>query len=420
MHLYQNTNGAGQVQRKLSIITKTALVIGLILHESSSMEQSTSHKNSQSRILEVTSVFPGHTSTEIEGDVNVSDYFDPADYQQDKLRKEAVCVFNSLLAGIMHTEYGRNKVKQIIEHQDDNHVYIRFYFPTSDTLKNRIKFKEIKRVAMRQGAIDKYKAELLSPNQDTDIDYLNEQIEACEKLNSNDKIVWEKFFLTEHDTLVKVPKSFVKNENGGASYPHNNPNWLNLIQQAYVMEAQSTKVSNQHFDTRFFEGLDCPGYANMWFNNFKFTLLIDIPLKTSSINKEELSSDCSSDILRVAHTKGLTKNLLMDSNVIQIGTAGHAVALFFGNGKVHYYDNVYFPAQVDVYGVEGPVYEEAEFFRGKDIVRMSEEDFFSCLFKEIKHRLAQVAKIREWDGFDGMETICFFERSLVDQSISKF
>ncbi len=330
---YQNTKGVGQALKKLSIVARSALTIGLILHESSSMECSVSFgQNGQPRILEVTNVFPGHTSTKMEGDVNISDYFDPAEYQQDKLRNEAVCVFNSLLAGIMHTEYGRNKVKQIIEHQDDHHVYIHFYFPTSQTLKSRVKFEELKRVVMRQFSIDKYKAELLSPNQDTDIDYLNRNIEACEKYNNDDKVVWEKFLLIEHDTLVKVPKNFVRNENGGPSYPHKNSNWLNLIQQAYVVETQNTKLGNQHFDTRFFGDFNRPGYADKWFNNFKFTLLLDIPLKTSSINKEELSSDCSSDILKAAHNKGLTKNLLMDSNIIQINTAMQ-LPCFLARGK---------------------------------------------------------------------------------------
>lgn len=77
--------------------------------------------------------FPGHTSRQITGIVNVSNHFDPLAYQQDE--HEAACIFNSMMAGIMHTPYGHQKVQEMILYQDEHKVFIRFHFPSEEVLR---------------------------------------------------------------------------------------------------------------------------------------------------------------------------------------------------------------------------------------------------------------------------------------------
>jgi len=165
-----------------------------------------------------------------------------------------------------------------------------------------------------------------------------------------------------------------------------------------------------------------------------FSPLIDIPLNAVNISiketgldlqaiqdvRAEIQSDDSikytpltyNTVIDFARTHGLTKELLTASNVVQFGAAGHEVALFFGEEKVHYYDNVYYPQQVAVYGTAGPVYEEAKYFKDNPLATMDEGELFTRLFQEIYYRLEQVARVRG-EGAYSNTTIKFFKKPLI-------
>lgn len=410
--------------------------------------------------------FPGHDSRPIVGTVKVTNVFNPQDYQQDKTRSERVCNFNSMLAGVMRTQYGRGKVQDLIVSQDDTHVCIHFYFPSSDVLTKYNCFLEWKK------NLQDYIHEL---NEDPTPDYdeITLQFERIKKNN----LFWKKA-IDASQTVVQVPKHFVTRPDlvrGKGSFPHQSPEWLNLLQQAYMGLTKNNYVRSTcdaiggYFDPFIFSeetheeeiqekdvfwapplcSFQYASHASRQFpkrdpaafnviqdkSPLHLFPLVDIPLRSFRVlvNEEEgvnfngfydvkengfengtqiFEVHPYNSIMEFSHTHGLSKDLLMAPNVVQFGTCNHSVALFFGEGKVYYYDNVWYPPQTTVYGKEGPIFEEAFHFTGKNINTMGEEEFLTCLFKEIAYRLKQVNKIREQE-FHPNTTLFFFERPLI-------
>ncbi len=411
------------------------------------------------KVVEVPQEFPGHTSRPINHLVKSPDTFNPKHYQQEKLKKEGACIFNSLFAGIMHTSYGRKQIQERIGPQDDKSVQIRFWFPNAEIMgKYDFVYKED--IKTCEDAI-KGMSELLNSDEydESGKDDIRKDIEEVKNSLKNAPLLWEKI-LYLHQTSVRVPKKFVW-KNGGGSFPESNPEWLNLIQQAYM------KITKHSYLTTSFGGYSrsdedileedvftgvpfCTliprtyGFPDGYTNNIedpcqqilKFFPLIDIPFKEVKIITSEMTGLNLEEIKDVsaklhpdnsvsyqpltyqtntdfAHTHGLSKDLLMEPNVIQFSSAGHEVALFFGSNKVYYYDNVVFPDQIEIYGEEGPIYTEALYFKDHGLDTMTEETFFINLFKEIHHRGKQVAKIRNQPE-NSQTKIRFFTRALKD------
>ena len=408
-------------------------------------------------VIHIPEKFPGHNTRLIQGSIKVPDYFNPADYQQEKLRNEGVCKFSSMLAGIMDTEYGRAKVQAIIESQDDTHVNIRFYFPPTDDLKKYDADSTLsgllREMKSLQQTVDNPENEEQKKEYQGYIDEVKSELEAA-------SLFWDKVLDLSH-TTVRVPKKFISREDKG-SFPHNNPEWLNLMQQAYMKVTKNpnlARYSHGHYsleeeitESDCFGGVPFCTLSQGSYDNtpsgltnlikapscqtLEFFPLINIPIKSVKllISKDGLDLPAIKDfkaeiqsgnsimytpltyknVTDFAHSHGLSKDLLMASNVIQFSSTGHAVALLFGKGKVHYYDNVHYPEQVKVYGVAGPVYEEAMCFKAQDLNAMDEEEFFARLFQEIPYRLKQVTDVR---GQEAVLTtkISFFEKPLVSQ-----
>lgn len=404
--------------------------------------------------------FPGHDSRPIVGTVKVTNVFNPEDYQQDKTRNEGVCSFNSMLAGIMWTDYGRRKVQDLIKLQDDTNVYIRFYFPSSDVLtKYDRSLEDMKEVQDYSDRLIKAPV----PNNDA----ITSQLK---KLNTI-SLFWGKA-IHASETVVQVPKNFVTRSDlvgGKGSFPHQSPEWLNLIQQAYMGLTKNNyirggassggyfrfgifneEIQEQDvfwgiplcsFEYALHESVRFPKRDRAPFNviqdksSLQLFPLVDISFRAFAVpvNEEEgvnfndfydvkengfengtqiFEVHPYNSIADFSYTHGLSKDLLMASNVVRFGTCGHSVALFFGKGTVHYYDNVWYPPQTAVYGKEGPIFEEAFHFKDKNINTMGEEEFLTCLFKEIAYRLKQVSKIREQE-FHPKTTLFFFEKPLI-------
>jgi hypothetical protein len=435
-------------------------------------------------VLEVPESFPGHISRPISDTVKIPDHFDPADYQQNKCRNEGACGFNSMLAGIMHTEYGRSKVQAILKSQDDRYVNLQFYFPNYETVKEFEASYYTEEMLNIKDDIQYFQDELdaarLKDAQDEkEIQYLNKTITQLSNMLETQPLLWEKA-LRASQTVVKVPKNFVTREEK-ASFPHDNPEWLNLLQQAYMMTTKNKVLRSRapsghdsysvgekieekdvfwavpfcNLNTKGYEiGGDVPKYLNLLGDPtdtsrkfLNFFPLLDIPLKEfqfypdkakgidieNTVNlqikvegeKTTYTPVTYETITAFVHHHGLSKDLLMNGNVVQIQAAGHAAALFFGQGKVMYYDNVFYPhsSQISVYGKIGPIYEDAHHFEGLSINAMVEEDFFTRFFKEINYRNGQVAQVRgkgisfgiTSNGVRANDKIIFFERPLAGQ-----
>lgn len=417
-------------------------------------------EKSQNNVLIIPNEFPGHQSRRIQGTVKVPDYFNPEDYQQDKTKGEGACVFNSMLAGIMHTKHGRKKIQGLIQSQDNNAVRIKFYFPCTDELekydgnyKSSVQF-DLDDLADCQTQITSGQIENQEELQSLQ-DFAHELETGLEKAS----LFWQQV-LDRPNSQVYVPKNFVFKTNG-PSFPHKSPEWLNLIQQAFMQITKNKFLTpqcyspgyssdeeisnNDRFSSlafcRLFQGTytDSPSCLNLIRDParevLEFFPLVDIPIRSVTVAitqdgldlakitdvKATIQSDDQieympvtyNNVVEFAHTHGLTKELLTAGNVIQFATSSHAVVLILGDGKVHYYDNVYYPEQKKVYGDQGPIYQEAVFFQGQSLDLISEEDFFTRLFQEIYYRLEQVARVRG-EGAYSATKISFFRKSLIE------
>lgn len=400
--------------------------------------------------------FPGHNAKPIRGTVKVTERFDPNDYQQERGRGEGACGFNPIVAGMIRTAHGRKQIQRLFESQDENYVNIRFYSPDSEILKqyernyNTLQIIYSANLRSLQQALNNSKND---EDMQGHLTRLNHHLEALPRL-------WEKV-LNLANTTVQVPKQFVSREDKG-SFPHNNPEWLNLIQQAYMKVTKNDilqKGAGVCADYSPYEEIsdkDCfsavpfctlyngaykkpSGCTNLVCHPFRyaleFFLLSDIPLKSIqiSINEDGLNLKDIKDIKaeiqidktvlytpityntvgEFTRTHGLSKDLLMTSNMMQFSSNGHGVALFFGDGEIYYYDNVHCPKQATVYGAPGPIFEKTKNFQGKDLNVMGEEEFFIHLFKEINYRLKQVTDVRGQTAVSKTK-ISFFERPLID------
>jgi hypothetical protein len=417
-------------------------------------------------MLEGPENFPGHTSRKIEGFIEIPDHFNPQHFQQSRSRGESACTFNSFLAGIMHSPYGREQIGAMIESQDQDSVTFRLAFPDSKTMeKYRFRYDE-KMQNLREG-VDQATEIIKEGRSQASVEMAKEDLEVVQTNLKNAPLLWEKALIL-HKTSVKIPKKFVRKEDG-RSFPHDNPDWVNLLQQAYMIATKNEFLYEFSDHTGytadeeitdldafgniplcfFSEGVykEVPSCLNYIEDSRRTALdcipLIPIPLKKIHIStdeksgidlqaskdvKAEIQPDASinytplpnSNIVEFAHRHGLTKDILMASNVLQFSSAGHDTVLVFGDGKVHYYDNVYYPEQESIYGNKGPIYEEAKFFQGQSIEEMEESDFLKRLFQEIHHRKEQVAKIRSQESSPTTE-IKFFKSALVsDEKEIKF
>lgn len=419
-------------------------------------------------ILSLPDPFPGHTSRSIQGTVTIPDYHDFNHYQQDKLRNEAACQFNSLLAGIMLTPYGRQKVQHLIASQDDDHVFIKFYFPNAEELSQYDGYYS-STVKLCNDSIGPTEEEinLINDENDSKRKNLQEDLDATRNTLLSTEKEWQQI-LKLSNTWIKVPKKFVTKDKG--SFPHDNPDWLHILQQAYMKVTKINllrpyssggyEATENFLETDCFAGVPrCSFYKGSYTNSpnspnspnwlhiipmenvsvkslYLFPL-IDIPLKSVTLIMKgqgglDLEKIQDMQVTRqgdegftytprtyktmsdFSHQHGLTKEILMASNVLEFDAAGHAVTLFFGQGKVHYYDNVKYdhPDQIAVYGKIGPIFEEGKFFAGHSIEKMTDEAFFTNLFQEIQYRREQVARVRKKEAYSNT-TIYFFERPLV-------
>ncbi|HUX80662.1 MAG TPA: hypothetical protein VMW10_13095 [Alphaproteobacteria bacterium] len=414
---------------------------------------------SQAMHLEVPEDFPGHdVARQIRGDVKVPNEFNPGDYQQNKHIGEAACNFNSLLAGIMHTPFGRSKVQAVIESQDETSVNFRFYFP-SPAVFEEYKYIYESYVKEYEMNIEELETYMEQASSESDRELYASLVEDNKKNIEKAQTDWKNLFHLE-ETSVKVPKKFVTKSEGG-SFPQNDPDWLNLMQQAYMKvtknkflpysgEGGGYSTDNEILEEDAFLNIPFCGFSSGYHYDgqeclnlieapehlsLRFFPFIDIPLKSVDIltNREigldlhetkdlraKFEGDVASyetvtytDVVEFARTHGLTKTFLMAPNVLQFGSATHAVALIFsGEGKVYYYDNVVYDPQIDVYGEKGPIYQEAKYFKGQDLEAMTEIDFFTRLFQEIDYRKDQVYQIRKQEPRK-QTTIKFFTKPLL-------
>jgi len=380
--------------------------------------------------------FPAHTSTSFKKTIEAPDHFDPQHYQQNKLKKDLACVFETLLAGIMHTPYGRQKIQEMIISQDEENVVLRFYFPDKNTIK-KYESHYKSHVDSNNGYIKDTEEALTgwkesqATAQSEDIANIKERIKENEEhlqylrqISEQLPQLWEKTS-SLHTTHVSVPKQSVVKPEGG-SFPHDNPLWNNIIQQGFMKITKNRLLCPEEDTSEYVTSLtpdediqhtDSFARITMCYlpqikrdetilhPSLMFFPLIDREIKQLTVfTKEETGLDLEKlisfgyqNIFDFAHAHGLTKDLLMKSNVIQFGAAGHAVALFFTKDKVYYYDNVNYdhPLQREVYEANGPIYEEAKYFKNKNLNEMDEAEFLQRIFQEIHFRSCQVAKIRE-------------------------
>ncbi len=417
-------------------------------------------QESQAVLLEVPEEFPGHNiSRQITGDVKVPDEFNPQDYQQNKHLGEGACNFNSFLAGIMHTSYGRSKVQALVESQDENFVNFRFYFPSPEIFES---YKFLYDICVKECEenLERIDSRIKIASSESDVDMFKQLKKNFDERIEKAKVNWDRLSDLQK-TTIKVPKKFVTRSEGG-SFPQNNPDWLNLMQQAYMKITKNTFLRKSDAwggyttDEKISEEDVFLSVPHCWFSSesnyewqdclnlleapehesLEFFPLIDIALKSVNIlTSRETGLDIQgtkdvkakiegdgivyekityTDVVDFAHGHGLTKSFLMAPNVIQFNNAGHAVALIFsGEGQVYYYDNVVYDSQIDVYGEKGPIYQEAKYFEGKDLEKMSEKDFFTCLFQEIDYRKDQVCRIRGQESYPAT-TIKFFTKPLLE------
>lgn len=396
-----------------------------------------SQNNDIQAVMVVPKIFPGHTATPIQEKVEVPDYFDPKEYQQNKLKKEAACVFNSLVEFLMHIPEGRSKLKTIFHSQDAHNVYLKFYFPHKNILEkyeshyhNHINENK-EYIEQKKESLELWKKEESSPETNPErmtivrdsIEDQKKQLEDLQQRAQQLPDLWEKT-LSLPSTLVSVSKQFVIKPEG--SFPHDNPSWLNLIQQGFMkitknrflcpagecggyVSEHTSVVEIQEEDS--FANITMCSFPQIKSNETIIESLIFFPLvdkelkkvglftKKEGLDLEKMDPSNYQGMVGFAHTHGLTKDLLIRSNVIQFGAAGHAVALFFGARKVYFYDNVNYDhlLQRKVYGINGPVYEEAEHFKNQRLDLMGEEEFLRRTFQEIHHRCVQVSEVREQD-----------------------
>lgn len=429
-------------------------------------------------MLSVPEEFPGHTSRPITGVIKVPDHFDPLDYQQNE--HEEACIFNSMVAGIMHTPYGRKKIQEIFTYQDENKVFIRGYFPPIEILRNNnipYQFHVNYAQEVIKDANENLEAWASVTNPD---DHALTTIKDLETHTRNLKLKMEKLPALWNQVLalpmatVSVPKKFVTREED--SFPQDNPEWLNLIQQAYMkltknrilreyyirngytadeeiteedkfgkvpfcvlsrVEKLSYTENYPNFPHEPYLNLICPPSDEplIFFplidreikkveiftdqeNGLEFSKIRDLKIEKNSDNNDQpfnytfMNYQSCTDF---AHTHDLTKFLLTGSNVVQFSTSGHEVALFFSKDKVYYYDNLKEDTsqRKEVYGAIGPIYEEAHYFKGQDLDQMSEEDFLQRVFQEIHFRCSQIAKIEDGEYPSWPQTtIKFFKQPL--------
>lgn len=235
------------IKSMLRSTSKLALILCLTLQAAHAMDAEPVNKESIAKkpTLSVPDPFPGHQSRPIQNTVSVAKIFNPKDTQQDKENKEGACQFNSLLAGLMHTSYGRSKIEALFQSQDADNVYIKFYFSPSEDLKTYDKgYQDViqyanKTLASLKNSLSSAPTEEEQQQHKNSITEIEEELEQAHNL-------WAQM-LKRHETTVSVPKKFVFREDRG-SFPRSNPEWLNLIQQAYM------KITKNRFLTSHANG----------------------------------------------------------------------------------------------------------------------------------------------------------------------
>lgn len=415
---------------------------------------------SQAVRIKVPDEFPGHESKAILGYLTIPDHFSPEEYLQTKAKGEGACNFNSLLAGLMHSNYGRKKIQGLIKSQNDNYIEIGFYFPPTHWLKE-YNGASHNISTFLENALEEATQDLSNITDPTQRASLQRYIDTT-TLEFNQLLRLQRKVEELPETTVEVSKKFVKRRDL-PSFPRKNSPWINILQQAY-MKITKNRLLWPFFNSDYScdEIIDendrfravplcklttknhseyVPNALNIISTDshevLEFFPLVDIPLKSIDIliNQDGLNLEAIEDakkevqddgtilvtslkydnILDFVRTHQLSKDLLMQSNVIQLGIHGHAVALFFEEGKVYYYDNVFYKPQFEIYGTAGPVYEEAFYFKGKALNVMEKSEFFTLLFKEIAHRAAQVSKVRDMESPTCVH-ISFFESPLKEKS----
>lgn len=407
--------------QKFRKLTCTALFIALLFTKIQSAEE----VNNQQ--ITLTASWQGHSERPIGGNIQIPNQFNPQDFQQNRSNKETACVFSSMLAGMMHTSYGRQQIQNLISHQDENAVYFKFHTPSTDVINQYNCYHED---VLSFPVTYLERLEKKYSNGGIETEYYEEEKRRVKDIIARDQQAWN-IFSQLQDVIVCVPKKNMYCLEHD-SFPHNSASWVNLLEQAYLTlvknnvflqkphEVDYAASRNYRFSRispctlmhQEFDECSCPSKTE-----FSFYPLIPVnPLKEIKFNIEQYTNDNAYTLKTIESfkEKGLTKDLLIRSNVLQFNSADHAVTLFFGkeDGKVYYYDNAIAESIVEGgYDSLGPIYEEATFFKGKDLNEISEIDFFSLLGQEIFHRVKQVAAIRDEKQFSNT-TLIFFTNPL--------